>query len=132
MTSDAARLAQLEEWLRGKEGEALEFKEAKARYDFEELAKYCCALANEGGGRFILGVSNNRPRQVVGTQAFPQPERTRKGLCEKMPLGFDFEEIHHPKGRVLVFRAPSRPVGTPIKCDGRYWMRKEDSLVEMT
>lgn len=131
MTTDAARIALLEEWMRGKEGEHCEFKEAKNRYDFEELGKYCCALANEGGGCFILGVTNNRPRQVVGTQAFDQPERTRKGLCEKMPLGIDFEVIQHPKGRVLIFHVPSRPVGIPIKYDGRYWMRKEDSLVEM-
>jgi ATP-dependent DNA helicase RecG len=53
-------------------------------------------------------------------------------LCERLPLGIDFEEIHHPAGRVLVFRVPSRPVGVPIKYDGVYWMRKEDSLVPMS
>lgn len=132
MTSDPAKLAQLEEWMRGKEGENLEFKEAKGGFHFENLCKYCCALSNEGGGRILLGITDSRPRRVVGTQAFDQPERTRKGLCERIPLGFDFEEIQHPDGRVLVFRAPPRPVGTPIKFDGRYWMRQEDSLVEMS
>ncbi len=134
--SNDSRAAILEEWVREKEGENLEIKEARTHYSFDELCKYCCALANEGGGRVILGVTNNRPRQVVGSSAFPQPERTRKGLCERMPLAFDFEEITHPDcsvgSRVLVFHAPARPLGVPIKCDGRYWMRKEDSLVEMS
>ena len=136
MTLDPAKIALLEEWLQGKEGEHLEFKEWKTKDDFELLCKYCCALANEVGGRFIMGVTDRRPRTVVGTISFPQPERTRKVLCDRIPLAIDFEEIQHPDcspgSRVLVFNVPPRPVGIPIKYDGRYWMRKEDSLVEMS
>ncbi|MBX7104580.1 MAG: gamma-glutamylcyclotransferase [Gemmataceae bacterium] len=136
MTRDPANIALLEEWLHGKEGEHLEFKEWKTKDDFELLCIYCCALANEGGGRFIMGVTDRRPRTVVGTVSFPQPERTRKGLCDRIPLAIDFEEIQHPDcgpgSRVLVFNVPPRPLGIPIKYDGRYWMRKEDSLVEMS
>jgi len=134
--NDGSRVALLEKWMKDKEGEKLEFKEAKERFSFEELGKYCAALANEGGGRIVLGVTNERPRQVVGSKAFEQPERTRKGLCERIPLGIDFEEINHPDcvpgSRVLIFCVPSRPVGIPIRFDGRYWMRQEDSLVEMS
>ena len=39
------QLHQLELWLRVKETEHIEFKEAKQRYDFEELVKFCVALA---------------------------------------------------------------------------------------
>jgi len=133
---DAAQIALLEKWMRGKEGEHLEFKEWKTKDDFELLCKYCSALANEGGGRFIMGVTDTRPRKVVGSVGFEHPERTRKGLCDRIPLAIDFEEIHHPdcspSSRVLVFHVPPRPVGIPIKYNGRYWMRKEDSLVEMS
>lgn len=136
MSHDPAKVAMLEEWMRGKEGEHLEFKEWKTKDDFEALCRYCCALANEGGGRFIMGVSDQRPRQVVGTISFPQPERTRKSLCDRIPLAIDFEEIQHPDcspgSRVLVFNVPTRPVGIPIKHDGRYWMRETDSLVVMS
>ena len=49
------------EWLQGllkaKEDEHLEFKEARNRYDFEELVKYCAALANEGGGNRSFSAS---------------------------------------------------------------------------
>ncbi|MFH1723225.1 MAG: ATP-binding protein [Elusimicrobiota bacterium] len=123
---------QLESLLAGIEGENLEFKEAKARYNFEELTRYCAALANEGGGKMILGVTDKRPRKVVGTLAFTQLERTRAGLMQKIPLRIDVSEVHHPDGRVLVFEVPSRPVGTTIQVDGVYWMRKGESLVPLS
>lgn len=136
MSAAVNRIAALESWIEEKEGEILEFKSARNRYDFELMAKYCTALANEGGGRMILGVTDKRPRKITGSKAFEQPERTRKGLCERIPLAIDFEEIHHPDcaagSRVLVFTIPARPIGIPIKYDGRYWMRQEDSLVEMS
>jgi len=64
-------LDQLAEWMKTEyEDEHLEFKEAKERYDFEQLVRYCVALANENGGRLILGVTDEKPRRVVGTRAF--------------------------------------------------------------
>ena len=130
MIIDPTKITVLEEWLQGKEGEHLEFKKAEGGFHFEELCQYVAALANEGGGKIILGMTNDRPRLVVGTKAFEQPERTRKGLCERIPLRIDFDEIDHPDcrpgSRVLVFEVPARPVGIPIKNDGRYWMRQDE------
>lgn len=57
-------LQDLERWLSEPESETLEFKEAKNKYDFDKLVKYCSALANEGGGKMILGVTDKRPRVV--------------------------------------------------------------------
>jgi ATP-dependent DNA helicase RecG len=65
----------LDELLKAKEDEHLEFKEAKNRFDFERLVKYCAALANEGGGSLILGVTDRPPRRVVGSTAFDELER---------------------------------------------------------
>lgn len=122
----------LEMLLTSKEGENLEFKEAKTNYDFRTLTKYCAALANEGGGMVVLGVTDKRPRKVVGSQAFKQPERTRSGLIQHLRLNIDFSEVSHPKGRVLVFHIPSRPIGNPVKYEGVYWVRQSDSLVAMS
>jgi ATP-dependent DNA helicase RecG len=119
-------------WLQDDEGERLEFKEAKTSFHFEKLAKYCAALANEGGGKVILGVTDRKPRRVVGTQAFNQIERTKRGLVDRLHLRVDAEQIRHPDGRVLVFRVPPRPVGMPIAIDGAYWMRSGDTLAAMT
>jgi len=122
----------LEQWMRDTEGENLEFKSARNNFHFDELTQYSVALANEGGGKIILGVSDARPRQVVGSNAFNQPERTRAGLNQRLHLGVTFEEIQHPNGRVLVFHIPSRPVGIAIQWEGRYLIRDGDSLVGMS
>ena len=61
---------QIEAWLAGRENEHLEFKEARANYSFDKLVRYCAALANEGGGAMVLGVTDKQPRHVVGTGAF--------------------------------------------------------------
>ena len=44
-------LEQFQQWLTEPEGGRLEFKEAKNRYDFEELVGYCTALANKAAAR---------------------------------------------------------------------------------
>lgn len=123
---------QLEKIMTSKEGENLEFKEAKNSYHFETLVKYCAALANEGGGKIVLGVTDQRPRRVVGSRAFSQPERTRAGLIKQLHLNIDFSVVDHPEGRVLIFRVPPHPVGNPVKYKGIYWQRQGDSLVAMS
>jgi ATP-dependent DNA helicase RecG len=114
------------------EDEHLEFKMAENRYDFEELVDYCVALANEGGGSMILGVTDRVPRRVVGTKAFAVPERTVAGIHERLQLKVTFDEVAHPAGRVLVFHIPSRPQGQPVHYKGRYLMRAREKLVPMS
>lgn len=125
-------LERLKEWMKSKEHENLEFKEAKSHFDFEKLTKYCTALANEGGGKMILGVTDKFPRKVVGCNEFNNLERTKAGLVERLHLRIDVEEVLHPDGRVLIFRVPSRPLGFPIQYKGAYWMRAGEDLVPMT
>lgn len=125
-------LDQLHDLMISKEGEHLEFKEAKGSFHFEKLAKYCAALANGQGGHIVLGVTDKRPRSVVGTRAFAQPERTRAGLIEQLHLNIDFSLVPHPQGRVLVFHVPAHPLGCPVKYQGIYWDRESDSLVPMS
>jgi len=103
-------ITKLEALLESKEGEHLEFKEAKTSFHFETLVKYCAALANEGGGMVVFGVTDKRPRKIVGSHAFAQPERTRSGLIRNLRLNIDFSEVNHPDGRVLVFHVPARPI----------------------
>ena len=114
------------------EDEHVEFKEAKNNFHFDKLVDYCVALANEGGGCILLGVTDKPPRYVVGTTAFEIPERTVGGLHERLAIKVHWHEIAHPDGRVLVFEVPSRPVGHPLHHDGRYWMRAGDELVPMS
>lgn len=123
---------QLLQWLHTRENEHLECKEAKERFDFEMLVKYCCALANEGSGVILLGLTDQIPRIIVGTQAFKNLERTKAGLVERLHLRIDAEEIITEDGRVIAFYVPSRPLGVPIEYKGAYWMRSGEGLVPMT
>ena len=79
----------IQELLEEKEGEQTQFKEAKNRFDFGEAARCCCALANNGGGKLVFGITDKRPRSVVGSKAFEQPERTRMGLIDKLKINID-------------------------------------------
>jgi ATP-dependent DNA helicase RecG len=125
-------LEELHQWMAmPSENEHLEFKEAKNNFHFETLVKYCCALANERGGRIILGVSDKPPRKVVGTGVFKSPERTIAGLIERLHLRIDMDEVAHPDGRILVFHVPSQPLGMAIQVNGAYWMRRGADLVPM-
>jgi ATP-dependent DNA helicase RecG len=69
---------------------------------------------------------------VVGTHAFEVPERTVARIHERLHLKITFDEVAHPDGRVLVFSAPSRPIGQPVAYEGRYLMRAGEELVGMT
>ncbi|HUZ45511.1 MAG TPA: ATP-binding protein [Terriglobia bacterium] len=124
---------QIDEWLSSPtELPTLEFKEAKDSFSLEKLFQYCAAIHNEMGGTLVLGVSDKRPRKVVGTNAFRNPTKTTQQILDKLHFRVDIEEVNHPKGRVLVFDIPTRPIGTPCSLDGAFLMRSGESLVAMT
>ena len=114
------------------ESEHVEFKEAKNNFHFEELADYCCALANEGGGSIVLGVSDKPPRKIVGTKVFESLDRAKIGLFERLHWRVDAVEILTAEGRVVSFIVPGRPRGRPLNCKGRYLMRAGSSLQAMS
>lgn len=114
---------QLQHWLAEPEGVRLEFKEAKQNYHFDKLVEYCVALANEGGGKIIFGVTDRRPRRIVGTAAFAEPGRTEAGLHDRLSHRIPVEEVRTADGRVLVVHVPARLPGTAWQIDGRYLKR---------
>lgn len=126
-----SKVETIHELLKAKEGEQYQFKEAKAHFDSNEAARCCCALANCGGGKLIFGITDKRPRKVVGSEAFDQPERTREGLINKLRIMVDFQIYYHESKRVLVFDVASRPSGLPVQVDGVAWWYEGDSLIPM-
>lgn len=124
-------LVTVEELLEEKEGERYQFKEAKNRFDSNEAARCCCALSNCGGGKLVLGITDKRPRKVVGSNAFEQPERTRKGLMDALKVMVDFQVYDYQGKRVLAFEVSGRPIGLPIQFDGVAWWYEGDSLIPM-
>jgi len=125
--------SQIDIWIQGpSEHQRLEFKEARNQYDFGKLQRYCVALANEGGGLLLLGVSDRPPRRVVGSIAFPDRVSAAEKLYQCLGFRVDIEEVAHPQGRVVVFRCPSRPRGSAYHLDGCDLMRSGEELVPMS
>ncbi len=114
------------------ENRSLEFKEAKTQFSNQRLMKYCVAIANDGGGQLLLGIADQPPRPVVGTQAFQNPVGIEEKIFQKIGFRVDVEEVDHPDGRVLVFHIPSRPKGTAYHLDGVYLMRVGQALNPMS
>jgi len=82
-------------YLDSPEGSRIEFKEAKGNFYFEELVQYCVALANEGGGKVVLGITDRRPRSVVGTAAFSRsPVEPRPGCSSSCISGSRSKSTH--------------------------------------
>ena len=118
--------------MKRRENAHLEFKEAKNNYDSDKLTQYCCALANEGGGKLVLGVSDKLPRIIVGSHACRNLEKTKSDLITRLHLRIEVEELLVEEKRVVIFSIPSRPIGVPIQYQGIYWMRRGEELVSMT
>lgn len=126
-------IEEFNKWLKQPEGHHLELKAAKNDFDSRQnLPDYCAALANEGGGKLILGVDFNA--KVVGTKAFQGTHnKIAHELYTKIKIRVDVEEMHHPNGRVLIFHVPGRSHGQIVKSTGKYKypMRMGESLIEM-
>lgn len=84
-----------------------------------------------GGGKIILGVTDRRPRKVVGTAAFDEPGRTEAGLHQRLTHRIPVEEMKLSEGRVLVVHVPGRLPGTAWHIDGRYLKRAGDDLATL-
>lgn len=124
---------QIEDWLHAREDEHVEFKKAESTFDSRKLANYCVALANEGGGCLVLGITDKFPRRVVGTQAYVHRlPKVLRSLRQQIPhLHVEAEETRYREERVVVFSVGGRPVGTPLSFEGRFWQRNGEELVHM-
>jgi ATP-dependent DNA helicase RecG len=123
---------QLRELLAAPEGARFEFKSATGGYHFDKLVEYCVAIANEGGGKIILGASDGRPRSVVGTTAFAEPGRTEAGLHERLGHRVPVEELRQDGKRILIVHVPGRLPGTAWSINGKFLKRAGDELTGMT
>jgi len=123
---------QFKKWLAQKEDTNLEFKLAKNNFDFDhKLPDYCAAIANEEGGRLILGVED-KTREVIGTRAFLENWNTLShNLLRKLGIRVDVEEFFYEEKRALIFHIPKHFSGQPVMSNDVYWMRAGESLVPM-
>jgi ATP-dependent DNA helicase RecG len=123
---------QFDVWLSQPESRHLEFKAASNDFDTGKLFEYCVALANEGGGKIILGVTDRRPRTVNGTRAFPEPGQIEGRLFRTLRHRIPVEELFHQgnrEHRVLIFHIPGRLPATPWAFEGKFLRRAGEELI---
>lgn len=118
----------LERWLASPDDSGLEFKKGRRGYEIDKLAAQCVALANGGGGRLILGVTDKRPREIVGTAAVEDPAGAQDEIFARICQRVLIEEVRTPFGRVVVVHVPSRLPGSAWNDDGRYLQQTEDGV----
>lgn len=123
----------------------VEFKRAEHNYPFAGGKKteprdrrhcvlgYVVALANERGGRLVLGMMDAFPHEVVGSDfAENETGNLEDEIYERLHIRVRTEELRDEKGRrVLVITVPSRPVGKALRFEGVPLMRVGESLREM-
>lgn len=123
----------------------VEFKKAEHNYPFAGGQKndprdrrhcvmgYVVALANERGGRLVLGMADARPHEVVGSDfAESQTGNLEDEIYKRLHIRVRTEELYDDKQRrVLVINVPSRPVGKALRFEGVPLMRVGESLREM-
>ncbi|MDR0681634.1 MAG: putative DNA binding domain-containing protein, partial [Dysgonamonadaceae bacterium] len=123
----------------------VEFKEAKRDFNFAGgshvdpaerrkcILGYIVALANEGGGLLVFGMTDKYPHKVVGT-AFAKDKTgaLENEIYDRLAIRVNIEELFEGDKRVLVFKIPSRPVGSTLRFEGVPLMRIGDSLRVMS
>ena len=115
------------------EGEHLEFK--RALLGRKEIGEYAVGIGNEGGGWLILGVSDRRPRKIVGIELPDASElqRIRDAVFDSGGVRVDLAPISTAEGDVLAVRVPSRPRGQLFFTKGgKFLMRTGEVLRGMT
>ncbi len=122
------------------EVEWVEFKEAKKNIHFDDVGKYFSAISNEANlkqcdcGWLVLGVSNEPPRQIVGTQVRPSRpalDSLKQEVATHTTNRITFDEIHEltpPEGRVLMLQIPPALRGIPTAWKGHFYGRDGESL----
>jgi predicted HTH transcriptional regulator len=77
---------------------------------------YIVALANEKGGKLVLGMADQYPHGVVGSDfAEGNTGNLEDEIYTRIGIRVKTEELHENDMRVLVIHVPSRPIGRLLK-----------------
>ena len=117
----------------------VEFKEAKTQYTYNKerrsILGYVVALANECGGKLILGVKENKslPHTIVGTTAWEGKEKElEEDIYRDLKIRVYTEVLYWEGKRVLIIDIPSRPIGRTLKFEDVPLMRVGELLLPMS
>ena len=94
---------------------------------------YVVALCNEKGGRLVIGMHDEFPHKVMGTQqAINAIGQLESNIYRDLGIRPDIYELYDEEGkRVLVIEVPSRPAGKVYKYEDVPLMRVGEELKPM-
>lgn len=96
---------------------------------------YVVALANEGGGKLILGVRESKIglHIITGSTAWEGREgKLAEDIYRDKQIRIQTEVLHEGAKRILVIHIPSRPVGKTLKFEDVPLMRIGEDLLPMS
>lgn len=115
------------------EAETLEFKQSLLSR--KDIAEYAVGIGNSGGGWLIMGVTDAKPRRIVG---IPEPsvadlQRIRDAVLDATGIRLETHVVPTQGGTVLAIEIPRRPRGHIFSTrTGKYLMRSGEGLRGMT
>ena len=117
----------------------VEFKQAAAQYNYDNGRKsvlgYVVALANEKGGKLILGVTENPnpPHIISGSLAFNGREgQLEQNIYRDLQIRVRTEVLYEGTNRVLVIHIGPRPIGKYLTFQDVPLMRVGEDLHPMS
>jgi len=117
----------------------VEFKKAENQYNFKNgrrsVLGYVVALANEGGGKLILGVQENKNglHTINGSAAWAGQEgKLKENIFRDKQIRIETEVLYEGTNRVLVIHIPKRPIGKTLKFEDVPLMRVGEDLLPMS
>lgn len=94
---------------------------------------YVIALCNEEGGYLVIGMTDNYPHEVVGTnQNLGTIGELESNIYRDTEIRPTIYELFENKKRVLVIKVPSRPAGKVFKFEDVALMRVGEELKPMS
>jgi len=117
----------------------VEFKKAETQYNYNNgrrsVLGYVVALANEGGGKLILGVRENKNglHTIIGSAAWAGQEgKLKENIFRDKQIRIETEVLYEGTNRVLVIHIPKRPIGKTLKFEDVPLMRVGEDLLPMS
>ena len=94
---------------------------------------YVTALCNEEGGYLVIGMTDNYPHEVVGTnQNLGTIGELESSIYRDTEIRPNIYELYENEKRVLVIEVPSRPAGKVFKFEDVPLMRVGEELKPMS
>jgi Putative DNA-binding domain len=125
--------SQLRALMQNEEGQHLEFKQSLR--DWKEIGEYAVGIGNEGGGWLLMGITNSKPRRIVGirTPTTDELQQIKRSVWDSMNIRIETHVVTTSDGTVLAVKIPSRLPGQLFQTrDGKFLMRVGEDLRGMS